>query len=116
MTLPNMQVVVMSVPARQELGWEKHTRSDQFFRLEGGRAIVQIGKKSRDSEFIVDEEIQVKEGGAFVIPHGTWHNVINDSSRTVLQFYTIYSPAHHPKNTIDKTRHVEQIRGRARPL
>ena len=47
-TSKNLQVVLMSVPPRQELGWEKHGRpkpTDQFFRVERGRGVLQVGRE-----------------------------------------------------------------------
>ena len=44
-TSSELQVVLMSVPKKTELGWEKHRISDQFFRIEKGSAKFEIEDK-----------------------------------------------------------------------
>ncbi|MCS6956381.1 MAG: cupin domain-containing protein, partial [Patescibacteria group bacterium] len=46
-------------------------------------------------EFIVGED------EVFIIPAGTWHNVLNIGDKE-LKLYTIYSPPNHPEGTIHK--------------
>lgn len=101
-TGPNIQTVVMSVPKGQELGWEVHKDSDQFFRIEKGSGVIMTRKKNvKKTEILSD-------GIAAVVPKGTWHNIIN-TGKGPLKFYTIYSPPHHPPNTIDKT-HKDELK------
>jgi mannose-6-phosphate isomerase-like protein (cupin superfamily) len=110
-TSRSLQVVLMSVPVRQELGWEKHggrESTDQFFRVEQGRGVLQVGRKKGQ----VDEEIDLYDGVAAVVPGGKWHNVINESSRRRLNFYTIYAPPHHPRDRLDRTKSDESRRER----
>lgn len=99
-TSSQLQVVVMSIPPGEELGWEKHTKSDQFFRVEGGHAIIQTD----------DHDYKLKDGMVTVVPRGTWHNVINTSSRQRLQLYAIYGPPHHKPGTLDRTHEAERRR------
>jgi mannose-6-phosphate isomerase-like protein (cupin superfamily) len=99
-----LQIVLMSIPTKEQLGWEIHKANDQFIRLEHGRAIVQM-KKHKNSKKIV--EYVLTDGMAIVIPTGTWHNVINKSRKRTLKMYTIYGPPHHPKNRRDKTHQNE---------
>jgi mannose-6-phosphate isomerase-like protein (cupin superfamily) len=79
------QLVLMSLKPGEEIGMETHTDNDQFFRFEMG-----VGKVLID-----DNEYEVKDGFAIVVPAGARHNVINPSLTDELKFYTIYSPAHH---------------------
>ena len=88
----HLQVVVMSVPPREELDWEIHKDTDQFFRIEEGNGYVEIETAKNQVK-----RIKVKDGSAVVIPAGTWHNVINSSRSKALKFYTIYAPPHHPR-------------------
>jgi mannose-6-phosphate isomerase-like protein (cupin superfamily) len=89
------QLVVMSLLPGEEIGNEVHNTVDQFFRIEEGEA-----------KFIFNgqEEHVVKSGDAVIVPAGTFHNVINNSSKEALKLYTIYSPPNHPDGTIHKTK------------
>jgi len=102
-TTPLMQVVLMSVPPKQELGWEKHPHTVQFFRIEAGHGVLSTrrGKKVTST--------RLKNGTAAVVPKGLFHNVRNTSDQEPLQLYTIYTPAHHPPGTIDRT-HADEIK------
>jgi mannose-6-phosphate isomerase-like protein (cupin superfamily) len=90
----NAQLVVMSLKPEEEIGMEVHNNVDQFFRFEKG-----IGKVIIDGE-----ESSVADGSAVIVPAGSWHNVINSSSKEELKLYTIYSPPNHPDKTIHKTK------------
>ena len=89
------QLVVMCLQPGEEIGNEVHPSVDQFFRLEQGEAA-----------FVLDgtEKHFVKNGGAVIVPAGTYHNVINTSKTNKLKLYTIYSPPNHPDKTIHKTK------------
>lgn len=89
------QLVAMSIPPGGDIGNEVHPHTDQFIRVEGGKA-----------KFVFSNGKQVfsaGDGGAVVVPAGTWHNVINVSENP-LKVYTVYAPPHHPKGTVDKTK------------
>lgn len=86
------QLVLMSLAPGEEIGLEVHNHVDQFFRFEEGEGKV-----------IIDEEqYQVKNGDAVVVPASSQHNVIN-TGKEELKLYTIYSPPQHPDGTIHKT-------------
>ncbi|HSB66399.1 MAG TPA: cupin domain-containing protein [Anaerolineales bacterium] len=89
------QLVVMSLQPGEEIGNEVHNTVDQFFRIEEGEAKF---------VFSVNEEHVVKAGDAVLVPAGTYHNVINNSSKEPLKLYTIYSPPNHPDGTVHKTK------------
>lgn len=89
----HMQLVLMSLPAGEEIGLETHHDNDQFFRFEAG-----------DGKVIVDDtEYIVGDGIAVIIPAGAKHNVINTGT-TELRMYTIYAPPHHKDGTIRTTK------------
>lgn len=92
-TAPHSQLVVMSLKPNEEIGMEIHNL-DQFIRVEAGE-----GKAILDNE-----EFDLRDGSAVVIPEGINHNIINTSSEKELKLYTIYSPANHPDGTIHKTK------------
>lgn len=87
-TTNNMQLVLMSLKAGQDIGLEVHPNNDQFFRIETGTGIVEIAGVRRPYE----------DGTAIQIPRGTQHNII---ALTETKLYTIYSPPHHSPNKID---------------
>lgn len=93
------QLTVMSLGAGAEIGLEVHPDVDQFFRLEHGSARVEVGN-TRDE---LSETYEVKDDWAFIVPAGTWHNVINIGDGE-LKLYTIYSPPNHPPGTVHATK------------
>ncbi len=93
------QLTVMSVPPGGEIGWEAHGHLDQFLRLEKGKGRLDLGT-SQDQ---VDETHNVEDDWAFIIPAGTWHNVVNTGDSD-LKVYSIYSPPEHPDGTIHRTK------------
>lgn len=88
------QLVVMSLKPGEEIGREIHETVDQFFRIEQGRAKIILDDK---------EEFEAAADEVFIVPAGTWHNVIN-VSEVDLKLYTIYSPPNHPDGTVHKTK------------
>jgi len=92
-TATNCQLVVMSVPVNEDLGEEIHESIDQFIRIEEGEGKVVFN----------GVEYNFIKGGAFIIPQGTKHNIIN-TGHTDLKLYTVYSPPNHLKNTVHRTK------------
>ena len=95
-TAKNVQLVVMCLKPKEDIGNEVHDAVDQFFRIEQGEAkfIFNNGK----------EEHVVKNGDAVIVTAGTWHNVVNNSEKDALKLYTLYSPPNHPDGRIQKTK------------
>ncbi len=91
------QLVLMRLKPGEEIGDEVHRKVDQFFRVEKGRARVILEGT---------EKHLVNPGGAFVVPAGVRHNVINFSQTENLHLYTIYSPPNHPDGTVHRTKAV----------
>ena len=89
------QLVMMCLQPREEIGNEVHPKIDQFFRIEEGKAKFVFNGK---------EEHLVRDGGAVVVPAGTYHNVINASATKPLKLYTVYAPPNHPDGTVHKTK------------
>ncbi len=87
------QLVLMSLLPGEHIGSEVHHENDQFFRFEKGSGKVIIN----------GNEYEVSDGDAVVVPKGAEHNVINTGSDR-LNFYTIYSPAHHKDGIIRATK------------
>lgn len=93
------ELTLMSIPPKGEIGLEVHPDIDQFLRIEAGQATVRAGP----SEDELTEEYEVRDDWAFIIPAGTWHNVINTGEES-LRLYTVYSPANHAPGTVHKTK------------
>jgi mannose-6-phosphate isomerase-like protein (cupin superfamily) len=89
------QLVLMCLQPGGEIGNEVHHAVDQFFRIEEGEAKFVLNGK---------EKHIVGDGGAAIVPAGTYHNIINNSKTRKLKLYTIYSPPNHPDGTIHKTK------------
>ena len=90
----NSQLVLMSLKPKEEIGMEVHEENDQFFRFEKG-----------EGKCIIDEnEYDLKDGVAIVVPAGAQHNIINTSETEELKMYTIYSPAHHKDGIVRATK------------
>jgi mannose-6-phosphate isomerase-like protein (cupin superfamily) len=98
-TAKNSQLVVMSLLPKEEIGNEVHPDNDQFFRVESGTLKAIIDNK---------KTVVVKKDGVLIIPKGTYHNIINASSKDKLKLYTIYSPPHHKDGKIHKTKEIAE--------
>jgi mannose-6-phosphate isomerase-like protein (cupin superfamily) len=95
----HLQLTVMCIPPRTDIGLEMHPDVDQFFRIEEGRGCVTAG----DCEGNLRFRQPVYKDCAIFIPAGTWHNVINTGFRP-LRLYTIYAPPNHPWGTVHNTK------------
>jgi mannose-6-phosphate isomerase-like protein (cupin superfamily) len=93
------QLTVMHLAPGEDIGREVHPDRDQFLRLEQGRARLELGR-TRDS---VDETYDVEADWAFIVPAGTWHNVVNTGDGD-LRLYSLYSPPEHPDGTVHTTK------------
>ncbi len=94
-----MQLTLMSIPAGLDIGLEVHPDLDQFIRIEDGTALVKMGE-NKDR---LDIQKRIDSQYAFIIPAGTWHNVLNIGN-CPLKLYSIYAPSQHPKGTIHRTK------------
>ena len=94
----NLQMTVMSIKPRGEIGLEIHEKGDQFIRIEKGEARVVMGKSKDKMTF----DRKVADDWAIFIPEGFWHNIINEGDEP-LKVYVIYAPPEHPAGTVHKT-------------
>ncbi|MGN1165980.1 MAG: cupin domain-containing protein [Lachnospiraceae bacterium] len=95
----HLQMTLMCIPSFGEIGLENHEDTDQFIRIEQGRAIVRMGKCKNHLDF----QRNVCKGDAVFVPAGTWHNIVN-VERNPLKVSSIYAPPHHPKGTVHRTK------------
>jgi len=90
----NLQLVLMSLRPKEDIGMEVHLENDQFFRVEKGSGKCIIN----------GNEYELSDGSAIVVPAGAEHNVINTSEKEELKLYTIYAPPHHKDGIIRNTK------------
>lgn len=92
-TAEHSQLVVMSIPAGEDIGEEVHD-VDQFIRIEEG-----------EGQSVLDGvERELTDGSVVVIPAGVRHNIKNTSQSDALKLYTLYSPPHHEDAVVHKTK------------
>ena len=104
-TQSNIQLVLMSLKPKEEIGNEIHENIDQFFRIEKGKAKVIINYNTKN-----EKEYKLKDGSVIIIPKGTYHNIINIGKKD-LKFYTIYSPPNHKPELVQLNKPEEQDGG-----
>jgi len=105
-TNKNTQLVLMSLKPKEEIGLEMHDNLDQFFCVEKGKGKVLYGD-TKDS--LTEKDLE--DGTAFIIPIGTWHNIINVSDKEALKLYTIYAPPNHPADRIQENNPIDMDGG-----
>lgn len=88
-----MQLVLMTIPPRQDIGEEVHADRDQFFRVEDGKGEIWIDGRMT----------QIKDDFAMVVPAGARHNIKNTGEKP-LKLYTLYAPPEHEDGTVHVTR------------
>lgn len=96
-TAHHCQLVLMSIPAGEEIGEEVHD-VDQFIRIEEGEGQSILDGVERD----------LTDGSAVVIPAGVRHNIKNLSSSDALKLYTLYAPPHHKDGVVHATKQDAQ--------
>lgn len=95
----HLQLTLMSIDVGGEIGLEIHPHLDQFIRIEEGQGIVKMGNRKDKLDF----EAKVSDDFIFIIPAGTWHNLINTGNKPI-KLYSIYAPPQHPWGTVHKTK------------
>lgn len=96
----NMQLVLMNLLPKQDIGMEIHKNTTQFIKVENGQGQVILGKDE------MKLTMKIKQGESIMIPAGTYHNIINTSTKNPLQLYTIYSPPNHPAGLVQETKPI----------
>lgn len=99
----HLQLTLMSLNVGEDIGLEMHPNVDQFMRIEEGQGLVKMG----DSKHNLDFQRNVNADYAFIIPAGTWHNLIN-TGNIPLKLYSIYAPPQHPHGTVHATKAASQ--------
>lgn len=99
----NLQLTLMSLDVGEDIGLEMHPNLDQFIRIEDGYGFVRMGENKDKLNY----QSNVNSNFAFIIPAGTWHNLINIGNRP-LKLYSIYAPPQHPYGTIHETKEIAE--------
>jgi mannose-6-phosphate isomerase-like protein (cupin superfamily) len=87
------QLVLMAIPAGQEIGEEAHEGIDQVLAFVAG-----------EGEAVIEgERMPVRAGSVVVVPSGTRHNFVATGEQA-LKLYTIYTPPEHPDKTLHRTK------------
>ena len=94
-----LQMTLMSVPVRGDVGVEMHLDVDQLLRVEAGQGLVRTGNCRH--ELSTSQMLQV--GEVVFVPAGTWHNVENRGG-CPLKLSSIYAPPQHPRGTVHRTK------------
>lgn len=102
----HLQVTLMSINPGEDIGLEVHPDTDQFFRIEEGNGVVQMGPSQTNLCY----QQNVYDDYAVIVPAGTWHNITN-TGKTPLRVYSIYAPPHHPWGTVHATKEIAELEG-----
>lgn len=94
-----MQITLMCIPPRGEIGLEMHGDVDQLVLVEAGCGLVMMG----DGPETLGYRQAVDAGYGIVIPAGTWHNLVNTGCDP-LKLVSVYAPPQHPFGTVHKTK------------
>ena len=94
-----LQVTLMSIPVGGEIGIEMHSGTDQFIRVEKGRALVMMGNGPER----LNQQQLIGSQYAVIVPAGTWHNIVN-AGNVPLKLYSVYAPPQHPFGTVHPTK------------
>jgi mannose-6-phosphate isomerase-like protein (cupin superfamily) len=96
-----LQMTTMAISVGGEVGLEIHEDTDQFLRIEQGKARVVMGRAKDNMEF----EKETEDDYAVFVPAGYWHNILNTGDEP-LKLYSIYAPPHHPVGTVHESYEV----------
>ena len=94
----HLQLTVMCIPFRGEIGMEMHPDTDQLIRVEDSQASVRMGESKEHMTFR-----RLQAGDVILVPRGTWHNVVNTGNR-MLKLSSVYAPPQHPRGTVHPTK------------
>lgn len=92
-TDPRLQLVVMSLKPKEDIGEEVH-QLDQFIRVEKGSGKAVLNGKAQ----------AIRGGSVVIVPKGARHNIVNSSKTEPMKLYTLYSPPNHRPGVIHKTK------------
>ena len=89
---PKVQIVLMSIPAGEEIGMETHPADQTTFIVEGHAQVVIDGHATKAGP-----------NHLVVVPKGSEHNVINKGAGA-LKLFSVYAPPAEPAGVAFKTK------------
>lgn len=101
----HLQLTLMNINAKDDIGLEMHPNVDQFLRIEEGQGLVLMGNSRNNLRY----RKKVYPDYVILVPAGTWHNIINTGC-TPLKLYSIYAPPAHPHGTVHRTKEEAGMR------
>ena len=100
-----LQLTLMNIPARENIGLEVHPDTDQFLFIAEGCAAVQMGEQKEN----LTKQEPVFCDNAIFIPAGIWHNIINTGNRP-LKLFSIYAPPKHAPGTVHRSKEIAEAK------
>ena len=89
---PKVQVVLMSIPAGEEIGMETHPADQTTFIVAGDAHIVIDGEATKGSP-----------NHMIVVPKGSQHNIVNKGT-SALKLFSVYAPPAEPEGAHFRTK------------
>ena len=89
----NSQLVIMTIPAGEEIGEETHDDIDQILTFVSGTG----------EAIVAGESTAIAQGDLVVVPAGTKHNFRNNGVNPLV-LYTSYAPAEHADGAVHRTK------------
>lgn len=87
-----VQIVLMSIPAGEEIGMETHPADQTTFIVEGDAQVISDGHSTKAGP-----------NHLVVVPKGAEHNVVNKGSGD-LKLFSVYAPPAEPEGAAFKTK------------
>ena len=89
----HLQLELMALEPRQDMGPETLAARDQFFHVETGHG-----------EVVIDGVVhEVMAGSAIIVPAGAFHNLRNTGDEP-MRLYTLYGPPNHVDHLVQATK------------
>lgn len=89
---PKIQIVLMSIPAGEEIGTETHAADQTTFFVAG------------DGQAVIDgHSTKVGPNHMIVIPKGAEHNIVNKGAGA-LKLFSVYAPPAEPEGAAFRTK------------
>jgi mannose-6-phosphate isomerase-like protein (cupin superfamily) len=89
---PKVQVVLMSIPAGEEIGMETHPADQTTYIVSGEAQVVIDGQSTKAGP-----------NHMVVVPKGSEHNIVNKGSGA-LKLFSVYAPPAEPEGAAFKTK------------
>ncbi|WP_267395861.1 MULTISPECIES: cupin domain-containing protein [unclassified Sphingomonas] len=87
-----VQIVLMSIPAGEEIGLETHPADQTTFFVEGEAQVVIDGHSTKATP-----------NHLIVVPKGSEHNIVNKGT-SALKLFSVYAPPAEPEGAAFKTK------------